>query len=113
MNCASLTTKLPPPPPPPGSVHGWLALPAQSQIWTCVPEPPQPVSSRHLPEFGFSSAPFDCGCQTCAPVPLHEYRSTFVPLAVPAPATSRHMPSTCNVPFDVTVHCWAPVPLHV
>jgi len=47
-----------------------LELSAQAQIWTCVPEPPKPVSSRHLPEFGLSSSPFDCGTQTWAPVPL-------------------------------------------
>ena len=54
----------PPPPPPVGSAHCWLELSAQSQIWAWVPEPPKPVSSRHLPELGFSSSPLDCGTQT-------------------------------------------------
>ncbi len=99
--------------PPLGSVHCWLALSAQAQICTWVPEPPKPVSSRHLPELGLSSSPLDCGTQTWAPVPLQVYRSTRVPLAVPAPLTSRHMPSTCRVLPAATVHCCALVPLQV
>ncbi len=68
-----------------GSFHDWLAPPEQDQIWAWVPGAvDQPVSSRHLPDAGFSSAPLDCGCQTWAPVPLQSYRSTVVPLAVPA-----------------------------
>jgi hypothetical protein len=35
-----------------GSFHRWLALPVQSQICSWVPEPPYPVSSRHLPDCG-------------------------------------------------------------
>ncbi len=55
---------------PDGSVHCWLLLPAQVQIWTWVPEPPKPVSSRHLPEFGLISPPLVWAVQTCAAVPL-------------------------------------------
>src|SRR5215469_4144244 len=99
---------------PSGKVHCWLAVAAaQSQICTWVPDPPEPVSSRHLPDWGLSSSPLDCGCQTCAPVPLQVYRSTRVPFAVPPALTSRHLPSTCRVLSDATVHCWALVPLQV
>ena len=58
---------------PLGSVHCWLELSAQAQIWTWVPEPPKPVSSRHLPELGLMYSLFDWCCQTCAPVPLPHY----------------------------------------
>ena len=34
--------------------HCWLEVSAQAQICTWVPEPPKPVSSRHLPEFVFT-----------------------------------------------------------
>ena len=98
---------------PLGRAQGWLALPAQSQIWTWVPEPPKPVSSRHLPDSGFSRSPFDCGTQICAPVPLQSYRSTVVPSAVPAALTSRHLPRTWRVLPAATVHCCALVPLQV
>ena len=96
-----------------GSFHGWLALSVQVQIWTWVPAPPKPVSSRHLPEFGFRSSPSDCGTQVCAPVPLQWYRSTVVPLAVPAASTSRHLPRTVRVSLLLTVQCCALVPLQV
>src|SRR3984885_13680037 len=96
-----------------GRCHCWLVPSPQDQIWTWVPEPPKPVSSRHLPDSGLTSSPLDWACHCCAPVPLQVYRSTRVPLAVPAPSTSRHMPSTSRVPLDSTVHCWALVPLQV
>jgi hypothetical protein len=35
---------------PVGRCQSWLELPVQSQISSCVPEPPHPVSSRHLPD---------------------------------------------------------------
>jgi hypothetical protein len=35
-----------------GSFHCWFEVSAQSQIWTCVPDPPYPVSSRHLLDCG-------------------------------------------------------------
>ena len=53
-----------------GSFQAWLELPVQLQIWAWVPAPPKPVSSRHLPDSGFSRAPSDCGTQVWAPVPL-------------------------------------------
>ena len=42
-----------------GRLQDWLELPVQAQIWDWVPEPPQPVSSRHLPELGLTYAPLD------------------------------------------------------
>ena len=42
-----------------GMFHCWLEVSAQAQICTWVPEPPKPVSSRHLPEFVFTSSPLD------------------------------------------------------
>jgi hypothetical protein len=52
--------------------------------------------------------------KTCAPVLLQSYRSTVVPLAVPPPLISMHLPSAWSVlPAWTTVHCWAFVPLHV
>jgi hypothetical protein len=54
-----------------GRDHCWLEPSAQAQIWAWVPEPPKPVSSRHLPDCGFRYSPLDWCCQTCAPVPLH------------------------------------------
>src|ERR1700722_972051 len=77
---------------PLGSAQDGLGLPVQDQIWAWVPEPPKPVSSRHLPELGLTREPLDWGTQVWAPVPLQSYRSTVVPLAVPAPLTSRHLP---------------------
>src|SRR5215469_13107478 len=68
----------------PGRFHFWLALPVQSQISSCVPGVvDQPVSSRHLPDWGLSREPLDCGTKTWAPVLLQSYRSTVVPLVVP------------------------------
>jgi hypothetical protein len=42
------------------------------------------------------------------PPPLHDQRTSFVPLAVPAPVASRHNPdcTPATVPFAFTVHCW-------
>ena len=54
-----------------GRDHCWLEPSVQAQIWAWVPEPPKPVSSRHLPDCGFRYSPLDWCCQTCAPVPLH------------------------------------------
>ena len=52
--------------------------------------------------------------KTCAAVVLQSYRSTVVPLAVPPPLMSKHLPSACRVlPAWTTVHCWALVPLQV
>src|SRR5690348_7056842 len=96
-----------------GRLHCWLAPPAQAQICACVPDPPQPVSSRHLPDCGFRYSPLDWCCQTCAPVPLHVYSCTSVPLAVPPPDTSRHLPSDCSWLAEVSVQDCALVPLHV
>ena len=50
-----------------GSVHFWLAPPLQSQISNCVPSVVLlPGSSRHRPDCGFTSEPFDWACQTWA-----------------------------------------------
>src|SRR5271154_2121903 len=97
-----------------GSVQTWLAFPEQSQICSWVPGlVAQFVSSRHLPDCGLYSAPSDWCCQICAPVPLHVYRSTFVPSVVPPLTTSRHPSMACTVPFGSTVHCCAVEPLQV
>jgi hypothetical protein len=53
-----------------GSVQRWLAWPLQSPMIAWVPEPPDPLSARHLPDCGLTRAPFGCGAQVCAPVPL-------------------------------------------
>jgi hypothetical protein len=53
-----------------GRSHCWFVLSAQVQIWTWVPEPPKPVSSRHLPDSGLTSSPLDWACHCWAPVPL-------------------------------------------
>ena len=54
-----------------GRVQDWLAPPVHDQICAWVPGVvDQPVSSRHFPDSGFSSAPSLCGTQTWAPVPL-------------------------------------------
>ena len=91
-----------------------MAVSVQDQIWSWVPGVvDQPVSSRHFPDSGLSRAPSLCGTQTWAPVPLQSYRSTVVPLAVPAAFTSRHLPRAWRVFPEATVHCWAFVPLHV
>ena len=37
-------------------------------VW--VPEPPEPVSVRHLPDWGLTRDPFGWGVQVWAPVPL-------------------------------------------
>src|SRR5579859_2223975 len=92
----------------------WLLLPVQSQICSWVPEPPNPVTSRHRPDCGLNSDPSDRGMNTWAPVPLQSYRSTVVPFWVPPPLMSMHLPSACRVlPACTTVHCWALVPLQV
>src|SRR2546423_15598502 len=45
--------------------------------------------------------------------PLHDQSSTRVPLAVPAPVTSRHRPdwTPVIVPLELKVHCWFVWPL--
>jgi GntR family transcriptional repressor for pyruvate dehydrogenase complex len=55
---------------PYGRFQTWLAVSAQSQIWSCVPEPPYPVSSRHLPDCGLYNSPLDSGMNTWAAVSL-------------------------------------------
>ena len=47
--------------------------------------------------------------------PLHVQSSTAVPLAVPAPVTSRHSPDSTPtiVPSEFTRHCWLVPPLQV
>src|SRR5882757_9533179 len=91
----------------------WLVPPEQSQIWSGVASAElTQVASRHLPDAVFTNW-LDAVCvQACAPVPLQVNNCTFVPLAVPAPATSRHLPRDCRV-LPETVHDWAAVPLHV
>src|ERR1700760_2110676 len=94
-------------------VHDWFEPPVQSQICSGVPSAELgPVASRQRPDAGFTSW-LDAVCvHCCAPVPLQSNNCTFVPLAVPAAATSMHLPSDCSVPPDA-VHCWALVPLQV
>src|SRR6266545_4200686 len=71
-----------------------------------------PEASRHLLDWGFTRELFAPGVQFCAPVPLQVHSCTFVPSAVPPPATSMHLPSARNV-VPETVHDCAPVPLQV
>jgi hypothetical protein len=78
---------------------------------SCVPAGPDPASSRHLPDWGFSSVPSGCARHTCAPVPLQPYSCTGVPSALAPSLTSRHVPSACTVPLVCTVHDCAPLPL--
>src|SRR6266700_3751898 len=54
-------------------------------------------SVRQRPDFGLTSSPLDFLVQIWAAVRLHAYQSTSVPLAVPAPATSRQPPSARRV----------------
>ncbi len=44
--------------------------------------------------------------------PLHVHSCTAVPLAVPAPAASRHSPDSTptTVPSEFTRHCWFAAP---
>jgi len=84
---------------PPGGVHCWFELSAQAQIWTWVPEPPKPVSSRHLPEFGFTSSPV--GLRLPEPgrlVPVAGVELDMVCRGRCRQAEmSRHLPSDCTV----------------
>jgi hypothetical protein len=45
--------------------------------------------------------------------PLHDQRTSFVPLAVAAPVASRHNPDCTPVivPLAFTVYCWLACPL--
>src|SRR6266567_1239294 len=97
-----------------GMFQDWLLPPVQSQIWSGVPSAELlPVASRHRPDSGFTNW-LDVVCVHCwAPVPLQVNSCTFVPLAVPAAATSMHLPSARMVPSVPTVQDCAEVPLHV
>src|SRR5580658_6571187 len=82
------------------------ALPRQFQIWSTVPLVVLPLgSSRHNPDCGLYSDPFDCGTNCCPPRPLQFQISTFVPGAVPSPSRSRHRPSVWSEPFEACVQC--------
>ncbi len=74
-------------------VHFWLAAVVQvHRLRVCCRRSCRPLRSRHLPELGLRRVPLACGAQFCAPLPLQVYSWIFVPSAVAAPATSRHLP---------------------
>jgi hypothetical protein len=74
---------------------------------------------RHVPDFAAtSSAERELSCayarvQCWFDPPLQVQMSTRVPLAVPAPVTSRHSPdpTPVMVPLLLRVHCWLVPPL--
>src|SRR6266498_5509884 len=100
--------------PPPGRVHFWLSPVWQSQICSGVPSAVfQSLTSRHLPDCGFTRRWLESYRHCCAPVPLQVHSHTRVPLAVPPYLTSMHLLRARTVPSEPTVHCWATVPLQV
>src|SRR6266536_2131098 len=100
--------------PPPGRVHFWLSPVWQVQICSGVPSAVfQSVTSRHLPDCGFTRRWLESYRHCCAPVPLQVHSHTRVPSAVPPYLTSMHLLSARRVPSEPTVHCCATVPLQV
>src|SRR3954451_6715391 len=82
---------------PPGSVHFWLAVPAQVQICSWLPLAELlSVASRHLPEPVLTSVPL-AAVHFWALVPLQSYSWTLAPSAVEAAVTSMHLPTACRV----------------
>src|SRR5215211_1066090 len=69
--------------------------------------------SRHLPDGGLTRAPPGRGHHCWAPVPLHCHSWMRVPLAMPLPATSMHLPRARMVPSLASVQVCAAVPLQV
>jgi hypothetical protein len=99
--------------PLPLAAQRWLSTPAGSQMWIWARSAVLPSStSSSLPDCGLSSVPSGCGCHTWAALPLQVYSCTSVPLAVPPPSMSRHLPSARNVP-PTRLHRCATVPLQV
>src|SRR4051812_18488727 len=70
-----------------------------------------PGTSRHFPDCGFRSAPLAWRCHTWFAPLLQLQSRTFVPSAVPLPATSMHLPSARSVPAASAVHFWPALPL--
>ena len=64
---------------------------------------------EHLP----TTVPSPWGVHCCAPVPLQVHSWILVPSAVPAPETSRHLPSARKVLSSPMVQRWAALELHV
>src|SRR5271166_4415457 len=89
-------------------VKFWAVSPRQFQICSTVPLAVLPLgSSRHSPDCGLYSDPFDCGTNCCPPSPLQSHSSTLVPGAVPSPSRSRHRPSVSSESFELSVQCWS------
>src|ERR1700751_1501056 len=86
-------------------------------ITICVPFAVESAgSARHRPEFGLISPPAISRVVVifhCWPLSpdRHDHSWILVPLAVPPPVTSRHLPSTRTVPPGSTVQFWAAPPL--
>src|SRR6266536_1448939 len=93
--------------PPPGRVHFWLSPVWQSQICSGVPSAVfQSLTSRHLPDCGFTRRWLESYRHCCAPVPseptVHCWATVplqvqswiWVPSALLAPDTSTHLPAS-------------------
>src|SRR6187551_1659373 len=80
----------------------WICWPSAELFW---------LTSRHRPDCGLRRLWSAYADHTCAPEPLRVQSCALVPLAVPPPATSRHLPSAFTGPLAVTVQRWATVPL--
>src|SRR5215207_6291375 len=87
--------------------HFWCAAPVQSKTTSPVPGSDRPPTVlRHLFDRGLRQVPSPRICHCWAPVRLHWYRITGVPLASAPANTSRHRSDTRTVPSPGADQRW-------